>query len=93
LNETLQKHRIYTGVCGRKSPCLTTVSSAFTAQVIEGSKVLPGVVWSHLLQSIGSLVPQISNVYWVLNIYMVTDITPNKNVRFRDFEALAVGPP
>jgi hypothetical protein len=58
---------------------------AFTTQAIEGSQMFPGLIqhlWYDLLECSSSLVPQISNVSWVLSIHTVLDVTSNKQVKW-----------
>jgi hypothetical protein len=75
-----RNHGVY-----KKSIRLSMVSLAFTTQAISCSQMFPGLIqhlWCDLFECSSNLVPQTSNVSWVLSVHTVLDITPNKKVRW-----------
>jgi hypothetical protein len=59
---------------------------AFTTQTTNVCVVnaFPGLIqylWCDLFECSSNLVPQISNVSWMLSVHTVLDVTPNRKVR------------
>jgi hypothetical protein len=69
----------------KKSVRLNMASLAFTTQATPSNQMFPGLIqhlWCDLFECSRNLVPQISNVSWVLSAHTVLDVTPNKKVRW-----------